>query len=134
MSIAPAIIGGVSGYVLRRSHFDAPGAEFIFPAAALPALWQRLLAAVRGKGGAPVGMQALNSLRLEAGVPWFPADFNDGMIPHEAAVETTHISFNKGCYTGQEIVERVRTRGHVNRKRVLLKFSSATPPVAGTKV
>ena len=35
--------------------------------------------------------------KIEAGVPWFPADFNDGMIPHEAAVEGTHISFNKGC-------------------------------------
>ena len=50
------------------------------------------------------------------------------MIPHEAALESTHISFNKGCYTGQEIVERVRSRGHVNRKRVALKFS--TPSAA----
>ena len=78
-------------------------------------------------------MAALNSLRLEAGVPWFPADFNDGMIPHEAVLENTHISFNKGCYTGQEIVERVRTRGHVNRKRVGLKFSTAEPPAAGNR-
>ena len=56
------------------------------------------------------------------------------MIPHEAAVEGTHISFNKGCYTGQEIVERVRSRGQVNRKRVSLKFSTAEPPAAGTKL
>jgi folate-binding Fe-S cluster repair protein YgfZ len=56
------------------------------------------------------------------------------MIPHEAALETTHISFTKGCYTGQEIVERVRSRGHVNRKRVTLIFSSAAPPAPGTKL
>jgi aminomethyltransferase len=79
-------------------------------------------------------MTTLNTLRLEGGVPWFPGDFNDAMIPHEAAIENTHISFNKGCYTGQEIVERVRSRGHVNRKRVMLKFSTATPPAPGTKL
>jgi len=92
------------------------------------------VAAVRASGGEPIGMAALNALRLEAGVPWFPVDFNEAHIPHEAAVENTHISFNKGCYTGQEIVERVRSRGHVNRKRVLLKFSTATPPTSGTKL
>jgi len=67
-------------------------------------------------------------------VPWYPTDFNEAMIPHEAALENTHISFNKGCYTGQEIVERVRSRGHVNRRRVPLRFSSAEPPAPGTKL
>jgi folate-binding protein YgfZ len=97
-------------------------------------LWLALLARVRAHGGGPIGVAALNALRLEANVPWFPADFNDAMIPHEAVLECTHISFNKGCYTGQEIVERVRTRGHVNRKRVSLKFSTAVPPSSGTKL
>jgi len=121
-------------YLLRRSHFGGVGAEIFAPRNALPALWQKTLAAARARGGEPIGMAALNSLRLEAGVPRFPADFNDAMIPHEAALETTHISFNKGCYTGQEIVERVRTRGHVNKKRVLLKFSGSEPPAVGTKL
>jgi folate-binding protein YgfZ len=121
-------------YLLRRSDFGAPGAEFIAPREGLPALWRKLLAAVRARGGEPVGMSAFHALRLEAGVPWFSADFNDAMIPHEAALENTHISFTKGCYTGQEIVERVRSRGHVNRKRVSLKFSTATPPPPGTKL
>lgn len=121
-------------WILRRSHFGEPGAEIIAPRAALPALWQWLLAEVRATGGEPIGMAAFHALRLEAGVPWFPADFNDAMIPHEAAIETTHVSLNKGCYTGQEIVERVRSRGHVNRRRVSLKFSVAGPPVPGTKL
>jgi aminomethyltransferase len=56
------------------------------------------------------------------------------VIPHEAALEDSHISFSKGCYTGQEIVERVRSRGQVNRRRVSLKFSTAAPPVAGTRL
>ncbi len=64
----------------------------------------------------------------KSGIPFYPADFNDTVIPHEARWKTTHINFTKGCYTGQEIVERVRSRGQVNRRRVKLKFSDAEPP------
>jgi tRNA-modifying protein YgfZ len=134
LSIEEITMDAVPCYVLRRSHFGEIGAEIIAPRAALPALWQRLLAEVQAVGGVPIGMAAFHALRLEAGVPFFPVDFNDAMIPHEAAVETTHISFTKGCYTGQEIVERVRSRGHVNRRRVSLKFSVGTPPAPGTKL
>jgi len=134
ISVIEATADGLPCYLLGRSHFGQPGVELIAPRESLVPLWRKLLAAVRARGGEPIGMAALNALRLEAGIPWFPADFNDAMIPHEAAIETTHISFNKGCYTGQEIVERVRSRGHVNRKRVLLRFSTATPPAPGTKL
>jgi folate-binding protein YgfZ len=133
-SIREIPVDGVPSYILRRPYFGKPGVEILAPREALPELWGKLLAAVHAKRGGPIGTRALNSLRLEAGIPWFPADFNDGMIPHEAAIESTHISFNKGCYTGQEIVERVRSRGHVNRKRVALKFSTQEPPAAGTKL
>jgi aminomethyltransferase len=133
-SIREAAIDGAVCYVVRRSQFGQVGAEIIAPRARLTALWEKLLAETRVLGGEPIGMAAFHVLRLEAGVPWFPADFNEAMIPHEAAIETTHISFTKGCYTGQEIVERVRSRGHVNRKRVALKFSVAEPPAPGTKL
>jgi folate-binding protein YgfZ len=134
MAVRDVTIGGLGCRLVRRSHFGETGAEFIAGRDCAASLWGILLAGVRAHGGEPIGMGALNALRLEAGVPWFPADFNDGMIPHEAALENTHISFNKGCYTGQEIVERVRTRGHVNRKRVGLRFSAVAPPPPGTKL
>jgi tRNA-modifying protein YgfZ len=134
MSIRDVTVEDIACQLVRRSHFGEVGAEFIAGRDCIASLWEKLLAGVRAHGGEPIGMGALNALRLEAGVPWFPADFNDGMIPHEAVLENTHISFNKGCYTGQEIVERVRTRGHVNRKRVGLKFSSVAPPATGTKL
>ncbi|MFZ3200366.1 MAG: aminomethyltransferase family protein [Candidatus Acidiferrales bacterium] len=134
MAIRDVTIGHISCQFLRRSHFGELGAEFIARRDALPSLWQKLLAGVRAHDGEPIGMDTLNSLRLEAGVPWFGADFGDAMIPHEAALENTHISFTKGCYTGQEIVERVRSRGHVNRKRVALKFSTVEPPPPGAKL
>ncbi len=128
MSIREITIDGGPCYLVRRSHFGQTGAELIASRDALPAIWQKLLASTRTHGGEPIGMAALNALRLEAGIPWFPADFNDAMIPHEAALEDTHISFSKGCYTGQEIVERVRSRGHVNRKLVSLQFSTRSRP------
>ena len=121
-------------HLLRRSHFGFPGAEFITRRDRLASLWKTFQTAIRAHGGEPIGMSALNALRLEAGIPWFPDDFNDTVIPHEAALETTHISFSKGCYTGQEIVERVRSRGHVNRLRVGLKFSAPDPPPHGTRL
>lgn len=134
MSILASSIDGTPCYWLKHSHFGQPGVQLIIGREKLPAIWRKALQAVRAHGGEPIGMAALNTLRLEAGVPWFPADFNDAQIPHEAAVETTHVSFTKGCYTGQEIVERVRSRGHVNRKRVRLKLSTETPPASGTKL
>jgi folate-binding protein YgfZ len=127
-------IDAVPCHLIRRSHFGGVGAEIIAPRQHLPLLWTHLAASIHSQHGLPIGMKALNALRLEAGIPWFPLDFNDTVIPHEAAVEGTHISFNKGCYTGQEIVERVRSRGQVNRKRVTLKFSTPDPPAPGTKL
>ncbi|HLZ91712.1 MAG TPA: glycine cleavage T C-terminal barrel domain-containing protein, partial [Candidatus Acidoferrum sp.] len=75
--------------------------------------------------------KALNALRLEQGIPWFSYDFGEKQIPHEAALENSHISFTKGCYTGQEIVERVRSRGQVNRRRVSLRLTGQAVPHAG---
>jgi folate-binding protein YgfZ len=134
LSIHEVTVGNAPCHLVRRSHFGSLGAEFIARREHLQALWKSLLEIVREQGGEPVGMTALNTLRLEAGIPWFPEDFNDSVIPHEAALENSHISFSKGCYTGQEIVERVRSRGHVNRLRVSLQFSTTKPPAFGTRL
>jgi aminomethyltransferase len=133
-AVAEVEIDGVACHLIRHSHFGLPGAEIIAPRKHLALLWKNLRASVAAQHGAAIGMRAVNSLRLEAGIPWFPDDFNDTVIPHEAALEATHISFSKGCYTGQEIVERVRSRGQVNRRRVQLKFSSAEPPAPLTRL
>ncbi|MGH9714867.1 MAG: YgfZ/GcvT domain-containing protein [Candidatus Acidiferrales bacterium] len=135
MAIHEAKIERIPCQFLRRSHFGQPGAEFVVRRDRLPSLWNKLLAGVQAHGGEPIGMHALNTLRLEAGIPWFPEDFNESVIPHEAGLENTHINFTKGCYTGQEIVERVRSRGHVNRRLVTLRFTIAGAlPAPGTKL
>lgn len=117
---------------VKRSPGGVAGAEFVTERKHIEALWRVLADAARSHGGGPMGYTALNALRLEQGVPWFGYDFGDKQIPHEAGLQDSHISYTKGCYTGQEIVERVRSRGHVNRLRVGLRFSLDAPPAPNT--
>ena len=99
-SIAEVKIAGVACHLIRHAHFGGPGAEIVAPRSHLNLVWGALYGVVHATHGAPIGMRALNALRLEAGVAWFPEDFNDTVIPHEAGLEASHISFSKGCYTG----------------------------------
>ena len=117
--------------MVKRSPGAVAGAEFVVEGHHLATLWQILLEATRRHGGGPAGYTALSGQRLAQGVPWFGYDFGEKQIPHEAGLENSHISYTKGCYTGQEIVERVRSRGHVNRRRVSLLFSGDDVPEPG---
>jgi folate-binding protein YgfZ len=110
------------------------GGEFIAERDKLEALWGVLLESTRLHGGGPMGYKALSAQRLVQGVPWFGYEFGEKQIPHEAALELSHISYTKGCYTGQEIVERVRSRGQVNRRRVELLFSGEGVPENGAEL
>jgi folate-binding protein YgfZ len=123
--------GSLACTLIRRSPGHHVSAEFVTARGNLRELWDVLQERARAAGGGPAGYTALNALRLEQGIPWFTHDFDEKYIPHEASLENSHISYSKGCYTGQEIVERVRSRGQVNRRRVNLIFNSAPPP-AGT--
>ena len=129
-----AVIAGAKCLILRRSHFDFPAAEIFVPRDAALPVWQALLDAARAAQGGPIGWDAINALRIEAGMRWFGAEFDDTVLPHEAGLGETHISYTKGCYTGQEIVERVRSRGKLNRWLVLLEFSGQAPPAPGAKL
>jgi folate-binding protein YgfZ len=120
--------------VVRRELAGATAATLITGREHLPTLWNLLAVRVRNQGGSPAGMEALNSIRLECGTPWFGHDYDDRQIPHEAGLENSRISYEKGCYTGQEIVERVRSRGHVNRRLTELLFSAAEGPAPDTKL
>jgi folate-binding protein YgfZ len=110
------------------------GGEFIVEREKLETLWDILLQATRQHGGGAMGYTALSAQRLVQGVPWFGYDFGEKQIPHEAGLESSHISYTKGCYTGQEIVERVRSRGQVNRRRVELLFAGEGVPENGAEL
>jgi folate-binding protein YgfZ len=124
-------VGTIPCTIIRRSPGKSVGADFLVERPQLEALWQTLQEKSKAAGGGPIGYSALSAIRLERGVPWFSYDFGEKQIPHEAALEKSHISYTKGCYTGQEIVERVRSRGQVNRRRVGLRFSGQAVPSVG---
>ncbi len=128
------MLGQIPCRLVRRVFAGEASATLIASRENLPVLWRELANRVRAHGGAPAGMEALNSIRLECGIPWFGQDYDEKQIPHEAGLEHSHISYEKGCYVGQEIVERVRSRGHANRRLTELRFSSAELPLPGTKL
>ena len=83
-------------------------------AEALISLWETLMAEGVRFNVQPIGWNALESLRIEAGVPRYGTELTDAVIPLEAELEHA-IDFEKGCYIGQEIVARMKYRGHPNR-------------------
>ncbi len=84
------------------------------PAEALESLWEKLMCKDAPFNVQPIGWNALESLRIEAGVPRYGAELTNTVIPLEAELEHA-IDFEKGCYIGQEIIARMKYRGHPNR-------------------
>jgi len=129
-----ATLASIPCRIVRRTFAGHPSATLVAAREDVVPLWQNVLGSVRAIGGAPAGFAAVNSIRLESGIAWFGQDYDDKNIPHEAGLEVSHISYEKGCYTGQEIVERVRSRGHANRRLTGLQFFDARMPAAGTRL
>jgi folate-binding protein YgfZ len=129
-----ANVGSIPSRIVKRSPGGVVGAEFLVEQSRAAALWRILLEATSKKNGGPMGYAALSAQRLAQGIPWFGYDFGEKQIPHEAGLQDSHISYTKGCYTGQEIVERVRSRGQVNRRRVDLLFSGESVPESGASL
>lgn len=92
-----------------------------------------LWAHCRAAGAEPVGMQALDVLRIEAGIAWHGRDMDDSTLISEAGLEAA-VSYSKGCYLGQEVVERVAARGQVHRKLVGLVCDGRIAPPPDSKL
>ena len=86
---------------------------------------------VEAAGAKPAGDAAYETMRIEAGILRAGVDTDDSTIANETGCLRA-IHFNKGCYIGQEIVERVRSRGQV--KRILAGFSADTEITAGSRI
>jgi folate-binding protein YgfZ len=124
-------VASIPCWLVKRSPGGVAGFELLSERDRLPDLWKLLSDSVKEHSGGPMGYAATSAQRLSQGEPWFGYDFGEKQIPHEAGLEKTHISYTKGCYTGQEIVERVRSRGQVNRRRVDLIFDGPGLPAEG---
>jgi len=93
-----------------------------------PELWDALVAC----GATPVGVEALEMFRVAAGIPRYGLDIRDRDLPQETAQQQA-LNFNKGCYIGQEIVERIRARGNVHRTLAGFIIENDVP-ATGTKI
>lgn len=87
-------------------------------------LWNEMITATFDV--VPVGWDALESLRIEAGTPRYGTELTDAIFPLEAKLEHA-IDFEKGCYIGQEIVARMKYRGHPNRLLRGIKIHDENP-------
>ena len=112
-----------------------PGTAFdvAVPARQAAEFLVNLLDAGRPLGLRPVGWQVQEIRRIEAGIPLLGVDMDASHLPLEARLDDA-ISFNKGCYIGQEYVVRLAHRGHLNRKLTGLAFSGQTVPNAGDEI
>ena len=128
-----ATVAGISVRLIRANDTGEDGYEILAPSAHAASVWQTLLRAGAPLGLRSVGLAALNTLRIEAGIPWYGIDMDEGRIVLEVGLAQA-ISFKKGCYLGQEVVERASARGHVNRKLIGLLVQGDTLPVSGDKL
>lgn len=88
--------------------------------------------ALRTAAAAPVGSAALEAFRIAEGIPVYGVDMTDRDLPQETS-QFRALHFNKGCYLGQEIVERIRSRGNVHRHLRPLELEGPLPE-PGTKL
>lgn len=77
---------------------------------------------------------AWTRIRIEAGEPAMNVDVDEKTIPQESGLVGEAVSFAKGCYLGQELVARIDSRGHVNRRMVRLEIDAPSPPAAPAQV
>lgn len=111
------IIEGGAAWLVRHDFAGLPGFELIVARPDAAAWWERL-------AGHPAvtlaGEATLDVLRTEAGIPWLGRDIDEKTIPPETGQVERGISYHKGCYLGQEVIERMRSHGSLARRLMRL--------------
>ena len=116
--IADATLGEV--YLVNQPRLAGSaglsGFDLFVPLNSLGAVADKLIAAAKSVGGRAAGWTAFETARIEVGIPRFGADMDETNIPLECGLEARAISYQKGCYIGQEVINRIHSIGHVNRE------------------
>lgn len=115
-------VHGTEVVLQRRGLMGVPAWTLWVSDSAAGPLVERLTA----EGARPVGLEALEILRAEAGIPRFGQDFGPDNFPQETGIEEA-VSYTKGCYLGQEVVARIHYRGGVQNVLRRLVFEGAGP-------
>jgi folate-binding protein YgfZ len=120
-TVSDATLGEL--YLVNQPRLGSGGFDLYVPAAAMRGVADSVLAAAKAVGGGACGWQALEAARIEAGIPRFGVDMDETNLPQECGIESRAINYNKGCYIGQEVLNRIHTMGHVNRQLCGLKLA-----------
>ena len=128
------VFEGISLRLVRHSLAGEAGVLCLCPAEHAHRLWELLRARGAAAGLTLVGWEALNTARIEAGIPWFGIDMDETNLLPETGWETATVSDTKGCYLGQEIVARMRTYGSASKKLMGLLVEGARVPEMGDRI
>ena len=115
-------VHGMEVELQRRGLMGAPAWTLWVSASIAAPLIEQLIS----QGARPVGFEALEALRVEAGIPRFGRDFGPDNFPQETGIEEA-VSYTKGCYLGQEVVARIHYRGGVQNVLRKLTFEGIEP-------
>jgi folate-binding protein YgfZ len=121
--LVAARAAGATGASFDRTGLG--GAIVLAPAGRAAEVRLAIESAVVAAAGVVGDAMGWDALRLERGVASFGVDFDDKTYPQEASLEKTAVSFDKGCYLGQEVVCMLEMRGHVKRKLVSIVLDAA---------
>ncbi len=126
-----AMVLGIEVCLARSPLAGLPGLTLWVSASVATPLVEGLLAL---PGIVPAGREAVEQVRVEAGVPAFGQDFGSDHFPQETGLEAEAVSYTKGCYLGQEVIARIHYRGKANRDVRRLLFDRAEAPPAGARL
>ena len=123
-------------YLMNLSRTGSHGFDLFVPVDSLRAVAEKLIAVTKTVGGRAYGWRALEAARIEAGIPRFGVDMDETNLPPETGIESRAMSYRKGCYIGQEVLNRLHTMGRVNRELRGLRLASEVTelPARGDKL
>jgi glycine cleavage system T protein len=118
---------------IRATHTGEEGFDLLMEVEDLAPIVSEIERAGAALGVRWIGLQAQEILRVEAGLPRYGIDMDEDNLLLETGLDQA-VSFQKGCYLGQEVIERVRSRGHVNKKLVGILLAGDTAANRGDKI
>ncbi|HVJ09240.1 MAG TPA: hypothetical protein VM554_12735 [Acidisarcina sp.] len=118
----PWVWNGIPITVVRSYSVLIPRFELWFAAGHVASIWTALLE----NGCRPCGLEAVETLRIVEGIPAYGIDIQEKHLAQETS-QTRALNFSKGCYLGQEIVERIRSRANIHRALRAFALQGATP-------
>lgn len=121
---------GLGLRVCRKDRTGLGGFDLLVPTAALQSLYEAAIAA----GATPAGQAALDALRIAAGRARWPQDGTDKSMVHELRFNEECCAFDKGCYVGQEVINRIDVKGQINKRLTGLVLAEDALPPAGAEV